>query len=362
MTGEELNTALYQKMFAEQDTYRKWLLTQTPEEILNHTYEYTVREDILMSLENNDLTDEQASALLKSPRGLGDIFSEFESRETGYMEMVLDCITDKANAVIQMEAAQRQALLNTPVYKYPATYAREHNELEIYRASHKANIACRDDIDNAIRDNYRNNCLGSDTAKQVIAEFGFDRTLYVLANTVREKDWDGRIDRKNKDWARTIPVFDDESGFGDNRNREFIVDRAHPGLVDLFINQARREYLLTQPLTKEDIQAEAARLLRRLQSEREPNSPGGTHFMAQISPDFLIRASTKDQDRLFVMLPFQSLTFSALKDRKGIFAFIQKDENRDQPLRQRKPSVRKKLENIKTADTPFPVKRDVQER
>lgn len=362
MTGEELNTALYQKMYAEQDTYRKWLLTQTPEEILNHTYEYTVREDILMSLENNDLNDEQASALLKSPSPLGDVFSEFESRETGYMETVLDCITDKANAVIQMEAAQRQALLNTPVYKYPATYAREHNELEIYRASHKANIACRDAIDNAIRDNYRNNCLGSDTAKQVVAEFGFDRTLYVLANTVREKDWDGRIDRKNKDWARTIPIFDDENGFGDNRNREFIVDRAHPGLVDLFINQARREYLLTQPLTKEDIQAEAARLLRRLQSEREPNSPGGTHFMAQLSPDFLIRASTKDQDRLFAILPFKSLTFSTLNDRKGLFAFIQKDENRDQLLRQCKPSARKKLENIKTADTPSAVKRDVPER
>lgn len=245
MTGEELNTALYQKMFAEQDTYRKWLLTQTPEEILNHTYEYTVREDILMSLENNNLTDEQASALLKSPSPLGDIFSEFESRETGYMETVLDCITDKANAVIQMEAADRQALLNTPVYKYPAAYAREHGEIEQYRASHKANIACRDAIDDAIRDNYRDNCLGSDTAKQVIAEFGFDRTLYVLANTVREKDWDGRIDHKNKDWARTILVFDDENGFGDNRNREFIVDRAHPGLVDLFINQARRECVRT---------------------------------------------------------------------------------------------------------------------
>jgi hypothetical protein len=253
--------------------------------------------------------------------------------------------------------------MNTiPVYKYPATYAHEHNELEIYRASHKANIACRDAIDNAIRDNYRNNCLGSDTAKQVIAEFGVDRTLYVLANTVREKDWDGRIDRKNKDWAQTIPVFDDKDGFGDNRNLEFIVDRAHPGLVDIFINQARHEYLLTQPLTKEDIQGEAARLLGRLQSEREPNSPNGTHFMAQFSPDFLIRASTKDQDRLFAILPFKSLTFSTLNDRKGLFAFIQKDENRDQLLRQCKPSVRKKLENIKTADTPSAVKRDVPER
>ena len=55
MTNEELNTALYEKMFSEQETYRAWLLTQPPEEILNHTYEYTVREDILMSLEYSQM-------------------------------------------------------------------------------------------------------------------------------------------------------------------------------------------------------------------------------------------------------------------------------------------------------------------
>ena len=36
MTNEELNTVLYEKMFAEQETYRAWLLSQTPEEILKH--------------------------------------------------------------------------------------------------------------------------------------------------------------------------------------------------------------------------------------------------------------------------------------------------------------------------------------
>ena len=46
MTNAELNTALYQKMFAEQETYREQLLSQPSEEILNYTYEYTVREDI----------------------------------------------------------------------------------------------------------------------------------------------------------------------------------------------------------------------------------------------------------------------------------------------------------------------------
>ena len=51
MTNEELNTALYEKMFAEQQRYREWLLSQPPDEILNHCYEFTVREDIVLALE-----------------------------------------------------------------------------------------------------------------------------------------------------------------------------------------------------------------------------------------------------------------------------------------------------------------------
>ncbi len=105
----------------------------------------------------------------------------------------------------------------------------------------------------------------------------------------------------------------------------------------------RHKYLLSQPLTKEDVKAEAARILSRLQAEREPNSPNGTHYMAQVSPDFLYRAKTKDTDKLFSLLPFQSLTLSTLNDCKGIYAIISKDENRRQPLQKRKPSVRNKL-------------------
>ena len=39
MTIEQLNTALYQKMFAEQEKYKAWLLSQTPEAVLDHAYE-----------------------------------------------------------------------------------------------------------------------------------------------------------------------------------------------------------------------------------------------------------------------------------------------------------------------------------
>ncbi len=61
-------------MFDEQEHYRQHLLSLPPEKILDSAYEYTIREDILLSLEYNDLTTRQCQALLKSEHPLQDVF------------------------------------------------------------------------------------------------------------------------------------------------------------------------------------------------------------------------------------------------------------------------------------------------
>lgn len=128
------------------------------------------------------------------------------------------------------------------VYNYPAEYAREHDELPLYRASSKENVACKQALEKVINENYRNNCLDTATVfKQVSDEFGRDRVVYVLANTVRQKDWDGRISRENKAWAKTIPVFENPDAWGTDRNCYFVVDQAHTGLVDLLVTHVRKE-------------------------------------------------------------------------------------------------------------------------
>ena len=124
----------------------------------------------------------------------------------------------------------------------------------------------------------------------------------------------------------------------------FLITHSHPGLLDMFVSKARHEHLLRQPLKAADIKAEATHILERFQAAREPNSPSGTHYMVQVSPDFLARAGSKDTDRLMSMLPFQSLSLSGLEGRKGTYALILKDENRFQPLVLRRPSVKKKLQ------------------
>ena len=124
----------------------------------------------------------------------------------------------------------------------------------------------------------------------------------------------------------------------------FLITHSHPGLLDMFVSKARHEHLLRQPLKAADIKAEAEHILKRIQEAQEPNSPNGTHYMAQVSPDFLARAKTRDTDRLMSMLPFQSLSLSKLEGRRGTYALILKEENRFQPLVLRRPSVRKKLQ------------------
>lgn len=109
MTNEELNTALYHKMFAEQERFKAYLLTVSPYEVLQQAYEYVCREDILLALENNDLSSKQAMALMKSDTPLADVFQKWEEWETGHMDDVWACVESKANEVLRADfVASRQ--------------------------------------------------------------------------------------------------------------------------------------------------------------------------------------------------------------------------------------------------------------
>ena len=101
MTQEQLNTALYNKMLAEQEKYKAWLLSQAPEAVLDNSYEYSCREDILVSLEENELTKAQALALLKSPCPLADVFKDWKKRDSSYhMNDIWDTVEARADTVI----------------------------------------------------------------------------------------------------------------------------------------------------------------------------------------------------------------------------------------------------------------------
>lgn len=99
---------LYEKMISEQDKYRDWLLSQPPSEILNHTYEYTMKEDIIIAVDEMDISQKQARALLKSPCPLADIFEVFGNRESDHMENIRDTAESMANRIIREDFKKSQ--------------------------------------------------------------------------------------------------------------------------------------------------------------------------------------------------------------------------------------------------------------
>ena len=100
------------------------------------------------------------------------------------------------------------------------------------------------------------------------------------------------------------------------------------------------------------IEREARRIVADMKKLPEPNSPDKSHFMVELSPVFTRLASTKDTERLFSMLPYKTLSFSELKDQRGTYALIGKDENRDKGIRKPRPSVRAQLAQDKKRTAP----------
>ncbi len=225
-----------------------------------------------------------------------------------------------------------------PIYEQSFETAVELGEAEQYNASHALNVECARAINKALGEHYRDNCLDTTAAsREVVNKFGFERTMYVLASTVRHFDHDGRISYKNKKWALTIPNYDDK------QRRGYYLVTNHPGLTDMLVDQVRHDYLLTQPLKAQEVKAEAERILTKFQSLREPNSPNGEQFEVGVSPIFMERAKPKQMERLASLLGFQSLKISN-EGGRDTYIIIDKDENRNRPLQLRKPSVKAKLE------------------
>ena len=102
MTLEQLNTALYEKVYAEQQEFISSLKTMTPENIIKYAYELVIREDILLSLEENDLDAKQCKALLKEKKPLDKLFLAWEKHEGDHMNEIRDCIENKANEIIKL--------------------------------------------------------------------------------------------------------------------------------------------------------------------------------------------------------------------------------------------------------------------
>ena len=124
----------------------------------------------------------------------------------------------------------------TYLYRRSLEYARQTKQISLWRASHQVNIACKEAIEESIRQGFDGMHLKEGCVQGVLEEYGFKRVNWVLANTVREKLWDGRFSQSNKEWARGQKVPPDP-----DHNCDFVVE-SHPAVLDGFLREVRAEF------------------------------------------------------------------------------------------------------------------------
>lgn len=100
----------------------------------------------------------------------------------------------------------------TPIYTETAAYAKSVGELDLYRVSLHENKNCKNAIDKAISENFDGFRLKKDCYKPVIEQFGQERMLYVLANTLQLRGWVGVSLATTRHGRNTSPPGDPATG------------------------------------------------------------------------------------------------------------------------------------------------------
>ena len=216
---EQLET----KMTDEFNTYRAWLLQQPPEEILNHAYEYSTKQDILLNVADAGLSPAQLETMLRSPCPLEDAYKEASYADMSEYNSFLNfCLIDCADAEM---AKQR----NIPIYDGTAQEANERGEVEKFKASRQADSDCREAIENAIARNYDGSRLNTRAAvAEVREQFGEKRLTRVTASLIVNRPHDARISPENIAWAEKNAA-----------TKKVCTNRTHSGLLDIFATRLR---------------------------------------------------------------------------------------------------------------------------
>ena len=77
-----LKEMIYKRMQSEQDTFYRVLLEMDIKEALDHAYEYSTRNDILMSFNDSNLNSDELEVLAKCRYPLSEIYGRLDKIES----------------------------------------------------------------------------------------------------------------------------------------------------------------------------------------------------------------------------------------------------------------------------------------
>ena len=163
-----------------------------------------------------------------------------------------DVVSEIIEKAVPVPDNSTQDYSDVPVYYEPFSYAQEHGEVDLYRTSYRMNGECKQAIYEAIADNYDGMHLGDDAVNQVVRQYGMERVGYILANTLRYKNYDDRFSHSNKEWAEQVGTPENNAKI--IKFRADWVVTSHSAVLDGFVTMYRekleKQKELEQPFVK----------------------------------------------------------------------------------------------------------------
>lgn len=222
--------------------------------VVNASAEITAKQNILKYLEAPpEVTEEQRIALVQQDDLLDTVYRRMEEGTAFASQAIASEIlvklaeelaptpvepdfVDNEDAMIPetpIEAVSDENELPQdviPLYRESFTFAKEHDELDHYRASKRENDECSTAITDTSYNHYNDNIFDSDTAyNELCKKFDPDRIALIMANAVIQADWDARYYTDVRRWAsETMTRLDMQSPTDDTPRPNL-----HPGLMNI---------------------------------------------------------------------------------------------------------------------------------
>lgn len=118
-----------------------------------------------------------------------------------------------------------------PVYYPTFRYAREHDEVELWRESHRINMECKGQINRRALE--ANNSRELDLMiNDLIRVYGLERTMCVLSRTIQYKDWDERLSQAVKERAKRFH-FNEQEYQDQDPTKQYICQDLDPCVLDM---------------------------------------------------------------------------------------------------------------------------------
>ena len=168
------------------------------------SFGFTALPDFMHELENGKEQDaleqrDQKPELEVSRGENADTLGQSENHSVLQSDLKSEMETEIDTSVLQKDLSTGTEKTDYPaVYRHTFSYADDHGELDEYRASRKLDKECSQAVVDAIRQNYDGKHLNKEAVKPVVEEYGSERLVFVLANTLQRLPWDGRFSRDNK--------------------------------------------------------------------------------------------------------------------------------------------------------------------